>query len=125
MGTAMDWPANPPTEKWAFYPRRDELVAKVDLRTPWWKRPAWWWTKNYHAWPFSTEYMSALFDYNVAPFFQSFLEVRVERSAKRVRLWPYGVHGRLRWRDLAVSPTFGGSANDFAEWILPLPGAAR
>ena len=125
MGTAMDWPANPPTEKWAFYPRRDELVAKVDLRTPWWKRPAWWWTKKYHAWPFSTEYMSALFDYNVAPFFQSFVEVRVERSAGRVRLWPYGVHGRLRWRDLAVSPGFGEGPADFAEWSLPLPGGSR
>ena len=125
MGTAMDWPANPPTETWAFYPRRDELVAKVDSRTPWWKRPAWWWTKNFHAWPFSTEYMSALFDYNVAPFFQSFMEVRVERSAGRVRLWVYGVHGRLRWRDLALSPSLGGTADDFAEWILTLPGGAK
>ena len=120
MGTAMDWPAKTPTEKWAFYPRRDALVAKTELRTPWWKRPAWWWTKNYHAWPFTSEFTSALFDYNVAPFFQSFVEVRVERSAGRVRLWPYGVHGRLRWRDLSVSPTFGGSPDDSAEWILPL-----
>ena len=41
---------------------------------------------RHHAWPFQTEYLSALFDYNVAPFFQSFVEVRVEPSARRVRL---------------------------------------
>jgi hypothetical protein len=124
MGTALDWPATPPTAEWAFYPGRAALVAKTDARTPWWKRPAWLWTKHYHAWPFSSEWMSALFDYNVSPFFQSFVEVRVERSANRVRLWPYGVHGRLRWRDLARSPTLAattGGPDDFAEWIVPLP----
>src|SRR6185436_20064143 len=121
MGTALDWPANPPTEEWAFYPGRDALVAKTDARTPWWKRPAWLWTKHYHAWPFSSEWMSALFDYNVSPFFQSFVEVRVERSANRVRIWPYGVHGRLRWRDLARSPVLtatAGGPDDFAEWVV-------
>jgi hypothetical protein len=94
IGTALDWPANPPTADWAFYPDRDALVRKIDGNTPWWKSPAWWWTKRYHAWPFASEYVSALFDYNSAPFFQSFVEVRVERSANRLRLIPYGVHGR-------------------------------
>ena len=42
------------------------------------------------------------FDYNVAPFFQSFVEVKVERSANRVRVIPYGVHGRLTWGEVAV-----------------------
>jgi hypothetical protein len=123
LGTALDWPAQPPTAEWAFYPGRDALVRKIDLRTPWWKRPAWWWTHHYHAWPFSSEYLSALFDYNVAPFFQSFVEVRVEASANRVRLWPYGVHGRLRWRDLSRSVALSattGNADDFAEWIVPM-----
>ena len=123
LGTALDWPARPPTAEWAFYPGRDALARKIDLRTPWWKRPAWWWASRYHAWPFSTEYLSALFDYNVAPFFQSFVEVRVERSASRVRLLPYGVHGRLRWRDLsrsAVLNAMSGNPDDFAEWIVPM-----
>ena len=59
----------------------------------------------------------------MAPFFQSFVEVRVERSAKRVRLWPYGVHGRLRWRDIsraAAISTATGGPDDFAEWIVPM-----
>lgn len=123
MGTALDWPARPPTDQWAFYPSRDAVVAKTDARTRWWKRPAWLWTRNYHAFPFSSEWMSALFDDNVSPFFQSFVEVRVERSANRVRLWPYGVHGRLRWRDLARSPVLdagAGGPDDFVEWIVPM-----
>jgi uncharacterized membrane protein HdeD (DUF308 family) len=123
LGTALDWPARPPTSEWAFYPSRGAIVEKTDARTPWWKRPAWWWAKNYHAWPFSTEYLSALFDYNVAPFFQSFVEVRVERSTGRVRLLPYGVHGRLRWRDLSRSSAIGagtGNGDDFAEWVVPM-----
>ena len=123
LGTALDWPGKPPTSEWAFYPGRQAIVDKTDARTPGWKRPAWWWTKTYHAWPFSSEYLSALFDYNVAPFFQSFVEVRVERSAGVVRLMPYGVHGRLRWSDLSRSPviTAGvGNGSDFAEWVVRL-----
>jgi len=123
LGTALDWPAQPITSQWAFYPSHDAIAAKIDARTPWWKRPAWKWTTAFHAWPFSTEYLSALFDYNVAPFFQSFVEVRVERSAHRIRLIPYGVHGRLRWRDLARSSAIDastGGPDDFAEWIVPM-----
>ena len=128
LGTALDWPENPPTSEWAFYPSREAVVGKVDRQTPWWKRPAWWWTKEYHAWPFSSEYLSALFDYNVAPFFQSFVEVRVEPSAGRVRLLPYGVHGRLRWRDFSRSRVItaaSGTADDLAEWIVPMPRPSR
>jgi hypothetical protein len=124
LGTAFDWPAHPVTSEWAFYPSRDPLAQKIDMRTPWWKRPAWYWTTRFHAWPFSTEYLSALFDYNVAPFFQSFVEVRVERSTGRVRLMPYGIHGRLRWRDLSrssvITTATSGNADDFAEWVVPL-----
>jgi len=122
-GTALEWPAKPPTAEWAFYPTRDDVVRKIDLATPWWKRPAWWWVSRHHAWPFQTEYLSGLFDYNVAPFFQSFLEVRVEASKSRIRLLPYGVHGRLRWRDLSRSAVLNaaiGGRDDFVEWILPM-----
>ena len=123
LGTALEWPAKPPTAEWAFYPTRDDVVRKIDLKTPWWKRPAWWWVSRQHAWPFQTEYLSGLFDYNVAPFFQSFIEVRVEPSARRVRLLAHGVHGRLRWRDLsrsAVLSTAIGGRDDFVEWVLPM-----
>ena len=103
FGTALDWPARPATADWAFYPNRDQVVAKIDATTPLWKRPAWWWTKRMGAWPFSAEWLSAAFDANVAPFYQSFIEVRVEPSKERIRLLPYGVHGRLSWSDLAAS----------------------
>ena len=43
-----------------------------------------------------------LFDFNRAPFYQSFMEVRVERSARRVTLAFHGVDGPLRWRDIQV-----------------------
>ncbi len=123
FGTALAWPRNPPTAQWAFYPDRAAVSRKIEMRTPWWKRPAWWWTSRVGAWPFSAEWMSAAFDYNVAPFFQSFFEVRVEPSADRVRLLPYGVHGRLRWRDLAHSSTLpptGVGRDDPVEWVVPM-----
>ena len=46
FGTALDWPARPATADWAFYPTRDQVVAKIEATTPAWKRPAWWWTKR-------------------------------------------------------------------------------
>ena len=79
----------------------------------------WFWVREFQAWPSKPEWVSAAFDYNVAPFFQSFVEVRVEPSANRVRLRPWGVHGRLRWRDLQTSESMrspGVSAEDEVEW---------
>ena len=76
FGAALAWPARVPTADWAISNR--EAVTRMQERTPWWKRPAWWWTQGAGAWPFSAEWLSAAFDYNVAPFFQSFVEVRVE-----------------------------------------------
>ena len=102
-------------------PRRGD--RKIEARTPWWKRPAWWWTRRFGAWPFTAEWLSAAFDYNVAPFFQSFVEVKVERSANRVRLIPYGVHGRLTWGDFASSSacararTTRPSSNGWCPWL--------
>ena len=98
-------------------------MRKIDFATPGWKWPAWRWVSRHHAWPFQTEYLSGLFDYNVAPFFQSFLKVRVESSAQRVRVQAYGVHGRLRWRDLSRSAALNaavGDGDDFVEWVLPM-----
>jgi hypothetical protein len=121
FGTALQWPANPPTAAWAIYPDRQAVSRKLEARTPWWKRPAWWWTNRFDAWPFSAEWLSALFDYNVAPFFQSFVEVRVEPSAKQVRLLPYGIHGRLRWRDLSHSRQAASADEDaLVEWVVPM-----
>jgi len=123
FGTALAWPATPPTAGWAYYPDRGAVAGKIASRTPWWKRPAWWWTTRFGAWPFSPEWMSAAFDYNVAPFFQSFVEVRVEPSSNRIRLRPYGVYGRLRWRDLAHSPLPSppdDGEQAFVEWTVPM-----
>jgi uncharacterized membrane protein HdeD (DUF308 family)/3',5'-cyclic AMP phosphodiesterase CpdA len=125
FGTALDWPDRPATADWAFYPNSDLVIAKVEATTPVWKRPAWWWTKRIGAWPFSAEWLSAAFDANVAPFYQSFIEVCVEPSQKRVRLLPYGVHGRLHWNDLAASanvrPT-GLPSEAPVEWVVEMPG---
>ena len=88
FGTSLAWPALAATTDWAHYPDRDAVTRKIQAGTPWWKRPAWWWTDKVGAWPFSAEWLSAAFDYNVAPFFQSFIEVKVEPSANRVRLVP-------------------------------------
>jgi hypothetical protein len=123
FGTALDWPSPPPTTDWAHYPDRQAVTAKIEAMTPWWKRPAWWWTKAFSAWPFTTEWLSAAFDYNVAPFFQSFVEVRVERSTNRLRLIPYGVNGRLRWREIAASERLranGLAEGALVEWAVPM-----
>ena len=85
-----------------FYPRADALTASLDARTPAWKRPLWLWVKHLGAWPSSPEAVASAFDYDRAPFFQSFMEVRVEGSTNTVRFWLYGANGRLRWRDLHV-----------------------
>jgi uncharacterized membrane protein HdeD (DUF308 family)/3',5'-cyclic AMP phosphodiesterase CpdA len=123
VGTALDFPAQPPTLLWAHYPTRLQLTEKIEAATPIWKRPAWWWTKSFGAWPSSVEWLSAAFDYNFAPFYQSFVEVRVERSAHRVRFLPWGVHGRLKWSDIEASPGVrpqGTPIEAFAEWVVPI-----
>lgn len=123
FGTALAWPDRPVTAEWAFYPGRAAVVSKVDMTARSWKRPAWWWTKKLGAWPFSAEWLSAAFDSNVAPFFQSFVEVRVEPSRGQLRLLPHGNHGRLRWSDLdrsaGVVPA-GATVDSLVEWVIPL-----
>lgn len=123
IGTALDWPSAAPVQDWAFYPSTEAIRAKLDNETGGWKWPVWWWVKRFNAWPASVEALSGMFDFNRAPFFQSFMEVRVEGSARRVRLILHGVHGPLRWRDLeiggAVRPK-GASPDDPAEWIVSM-----
>jgi hypothetical protein len=99
---------------------RSKIGANLTLL----KLPLWWWTDKLAAWPFSIEWLSSAFDFNVAPFYQSFVEVRVERSSRRVRIIPFGISGRLTWRDFQGSADFvpaGTSADDVAEWSVALP----
>jgi hypothetical protein len=45
------------------------------------------------------------------------------RSARRVRLLPYGIYGQLRWKDLAHSanPVGRGIAeSELVEWVVPM-----
>ena len=107
IGTALDWPTQAALDDYAFYPRTDAIAAKLNAETPFWKWPAWWWVRRFGAWPFSVEALSAVFDFNRAPFFQSFVEVRVERSQGRVVFAVIGVDGPLRWRDLQAGSGSG------------------
>ena len=125
IGTALNFPNQPATSPWAFYPRTDQLRAKMDNEMPLWKQPFWYWINWFNAWPFSVEALSGLFDFNRAPFFQSFVEVRVERSKRRVVLVLNGVHGPLQWRDLqvggAVVPA-GARLEDNVEFHVSMDG---
>jgi uncharacterized membrane protein HdeD (DUF308 family) len=123
IGTAVGFPENPATRNYAFYPRTDEVTAKIRNEAPIWKYPFYWWMKWLHGYPFDDEMVSGAFDFNRAPFFQSFLEVSVERSQNRVRFLLYGVNGQLRWRDIQtgeqVKPA-DKSDDDFVEFTAPL-----
>ncbi|MEJ2653427.1 MAG: metallophosphoesterase [Gammaproteobacteria bacterium] len=125
IGGALDWPKVPAINKWAYYPGTEAVVAKLNAETPAWKWPVWFWIKHFGAWPLSVEALSSLFDFNYAPFYQSFMEVRVERSKNRIVFALEGVDGPVRWRDLDVSSEggFGGRPDSPVEFILPL--AAR
>jgi uncharacterized membrane protein HdeD (DUF308 family) len=100
IGTPLDWPRRPAVSECGYFPRRADVVDKLDRTTPLWKQPLWLWTKHLRAWPFTAETMSGAFDYNHAPYWQSFVEVRVEKSRNRVRLIPHGANGPLKWREL-------------------------
>ena len=123
IGTALAKAYTMPTEDYAFYPSRDPLVNKIENNTAWYKYPAWWYTRKFDGWPFSAEWLSAAFDYNVAPFFQSFMEVRVERSKNRIGYLLYSQNGRLRWKDISSTPGARpdqAKPEDFVEWWFPL-----
>ena len=77
--------------------------------------------RRFGAWPFSVEALSAVFDFNRAPYFQSFVEVRVERSRSRVVFAVIGVDGPLRWRDVQVEPAqSSGRPDDPVEFIVAM-----
>jgi hypothetical protein len=123
IGTALDWPAEPPVADWAYYPTTSAVRAKLEAETPIWKRPLWWWVKFFHAWPSSSEMLSGVFDFNHTPYFQSFMEVQVEGSANRVRLVLHGADRPLRWRDLQrggqVAPA-GKTSDDPVVFEIPM-----
>lgn len=123
IGAAMAPADSRPTKDWAIYPSREPLMHKIDSLTPKWKYPGWVWLKKYNGYPFSAEWLSAAFDYNQAPYFQSFMEIKVERSRNRIRLIPYGIHGQLHWSDLeygGMGKPASSRETDLAEWVLPL-----
>lgn len=123
IGTSLGFPKDPVTNDYAFYPRTDELEKKIDNEAPFWKMPFYWWLKWFRGYPFDEEMVSGAFDFNRAPFFQSFLEVSVERSKNQVRFMLYGANGRLRWRDIQTSGTAkpaDQSDDDLVEFIAPL-----
>jgi hypothetical protein len=104
IGSALAWPKLIPTRTWAFYPSAEAIRTKLDAETPAWKQPFWQWIKRFGAWPSSIETLSGMFDFNRAPFYQSFMEVRVERSKKQVVFFLHGANGPIRWRDLHIAP---------------------
>src|SRR5688572_3363851 len=123
IGTSVGYPQNSVSPDYGFYPRGDEVEAKILNEAPFWKLPFLIWLQWFQGWPFGQEMVSGAFDFNKAPFFQSFLEVKVERSQNRVRLLLYGVNGPLRWRDIQFSGNVkppDKTDDDPVEWILPL-----
>ncbi len=49
--------------------------------------------------------------------------VRVEPCLNRIRVMPWGVHGRLRWSDLQKSPGLvpvGVAGDAPVEWVIPM-----
>ena len=60
----------------------------------------------------------------MAPHFQSFVEVRVECSANRIRLLPHSPTGPFRWQELQVlgaAMPAGKTSDDFVEFLVPMP----
>ncbi len=121
FGSALAWPAKPDIANWAHYPNTGDVVEKIRVYTPWWKWPVWVWTRSFGAWPSSPEWLSAMFDYNVAPFFQSFVVVTVDPAERRMTIRPWGIHGPLKWKDVERSSpaTPRNSPPDSAvEWVV-------
>jgi 3',5'-cyclic AMP phosphodiesterase CpdA len=121
FGSALAWPATPDLGSWSYYPSQSDVVEKIVHNTPWWKWPAWVWTREFGAWPSSPEWLSAMFDYNVAPFFQSFVVVTVDPGARRITIQPWGIQGPLRWSDFDRSPNAvpnGVALDDPVQWVV-------
>ena len=122
IGTALDFPEVPPPGTGRSI--REPIACEPKwLEMPVWKQPFWYWITWLKAWPFSVEAFSGIFDFNRAPFFQSFMEIRVERSRKRVIFKLNGAQGPLQWRDLqiggAIVPS-GAAQDDPVEFVVPM-----
>jgi uncharacterized membrane protein HdeD (DUF308 family) len=124
VGMPFDWPDPPALPIWTYFPRIDTITAKLDAQTPAWKMPLWLWVKHLSGWPFNGYIMSAAFDHNQAPFFQSFVEIQVLGSKDEVRFLPHDANGRLKWRQLenfqAVMPP-GKTADDDVAFTVKMP----
>jgi hypothetical protein len=62
-----------------------------------------------------------MFDYNVAPFFQSFVVVTVDPAGRQITVRPWGVNGPLKWKDFDRSASVlpaGASLDDVVEWVV-------
>jgi uncharacterized membrane protein HdeD (DUF308 family) len=124
VGLPFDWPHTPDLPVWTYFPRKDAVTRKLDAQTPFWKMPLWLWVRDFSAWPLSGYIMSAAFDHNKAPFFQSFVEIQVHNSKDEVCFVPHGANGPLHWRDLenfqALLPP-GKTEDDRVEFIVKMP----
>jgi 3',5'-cyclic AMP phosphodiesterase CpdA len=128
LGAALK-PANEMPEKvWAHYPAAAQIIDKIEKNTGVLKKPAWIWTKKYNGWPFSAEWLSAAFDYNKAPFFQSYMEIQVDPIQNTVKLVARGINGPLTWSEMEYSEGLkpAGIPDDAAvEWLFPLKTTAK
>ena len=123
VGTSVAFPDDPDLPNHAFYPRSDQVNAKLDRETPFWKQPFLLWMRLLGGYPFDSEMVSGAFDFNKAPFFQSFVEVQIERSQNRIRFIVHGVNGPLRWRNIQVTPDLipsDAEPDGTVEFIAPL-----
>jgi uncharacterized membrane protein HdeD (DUF308 family) len=123
IGTPLDWPEQPSLADCAYYPRKDFVIEKLDRETPAWKLPLWWWAKRIRGWPLTAEALAGAFVYGNAPYAQSFVEVRVEKSRDRVCLIAHGANGPLRWREMqsfGTLPPTGVGAEEAVEFVIPM-----
>jgi uncharacterized membrane protein HdeD (DUF308 family) len=128
IGTSLGFPIEPVTSDYGFYPRTDAMDKKIVTQALWWQMPFYYWMKWFNGWPFNQEFVSGAFNFNQAPYFQSFMEVKVERSQNRIRLLLWGVNGQLRWRDIQVNGSTkppDKSDDDFVEFIIPIVAAQQ
>ncbi len=127
IGTALDFARPPALADSAIYPGAAVLREKLAAETPLWKQPVWLWIKWLGAWPFTVEALSGVFDFNRAPFFQSFMEVRVESSRTRVvlvlRTASTGRCAGAISSFAARSLPAGALPDDPVEFIIPAPAA--
>jgi Calcineurin-like phosphoesterase len=123
LGASLKPQDRMPEKVWAHYPPAAPFINKIEANNSWIKRPAWIWTKKYNGWPFSAEWLSAAFDYNKAPFFQSFMEIEINPSQNKIKLKAMGINGPLKWSEMEYSKGLKPAelpADAAVEWQFPL-----